>query len=98
MNRDCFKDIKTGEVYRKITKPMAKKLFLKGKRIAVYPAKANPMSSWNYPPYVINRADREDMVADEEGMANMFEDICNSFSYYNCNQEMGKTLKYYEVI
>lgn len=98
MNRETFRDIRTKETFRQVTKPTAKKLFLAGGRIAIYPSKANPMSTWNYPPFILNHRDKEEMVVDETGMANIFEDTCNSYSYYNCNQEIGKTLKFFEVI
>ncbi|MGE6227610.1 hypothetical protein [Paenibacillus chitinolyticus] len=44
---------------------------------------------------------REDLKPINEGRENMpqteFESYCNSFSYYNCNNEMGKRIHFYRT-
>lgn len=78
----------------RVSRATAKKLFLAGKRIALFPANANVNSLWNIPT-ILSRKDKEKFVEDEIGMANIFEDTCNSYQYYNCNNHMGKYPKFF---
>lgn len=97
MRPERFVDVKTGEEYVRVTKPTAKRLFMQGERVAIYPCLANPMSTWFYPPQVLCRKGQEEFVTDEIGMANRFEELCKSFEYYNCSKETGTRVIFFSI-
>ena len=83
--------------YTRISKAAARKAYIAGERIAMFPCKANPASPWNQP-YILNRASRESFVIDEIGLVNDFNGLVNSFEYYNCQYaEMGKYAAFYRI-
>ena len=79
-----------GRVFTRVSKATAKRAFMDGFSIAFYPSNLRPVAPF-YPGYITNREMREDYVIDEIGMANDFENLLNSFMYYNCTtNETGK--------
>ncbi len=69
--------------YRKVTKPMARKLYEEGKSILMCACKLNPASEWGTYSIISNK----DEVS--------FDRAVNAFTYYNCNSETGSYPHYY---
>lgn len=63
-------------------KTQARKLYAQGTQLYFLPSKANPLSSWWYPP-ISFPAERD------------FDAAYNEVVYYNCNKETGRYLKFY---
>ena len=83
--------------YTRISKATARKLFLDGKTIAIVPCKCDPDNKF-FPAFTANRRDKEEFVIDEIGMKNYFDNMVNSFEYYNCQyNETGKYAAFYTV-
>ena len=68
----------------KYTKSQAKKLLESGKEVIICASKISPYSRFAY---------KVSLQGDET-----FESFCNSFKYYNCTKETGKTICFYESI
>ena len=68
--------------WRRVSKPMARKLFDMGKKLILAPCKANPLSPWGIG-VTISKKDES------------FDKVCNSFEYYNCGGELGKYAAFY---
>ena len=58
-----------------ISRPKAKKMFESGKRVFIHPCNMNVSNMWQSPFEIDRSVD--------------FEKYCNSFSYYNCDNERG---------
>ena len=84
-----------GTTYRQITKRTAKKLYLQGFPVVLCPCNLRPFTMWHCE-HVIKKADRAQFVTDEIGAANDFDNLVNSFEWYNCqNSETGKYTAFY---
>ena len=80
---------RTGTHYRRITKSNAKKLYADGHTLIIAPVYANMNSPWHL--WAIMQYNGKD--GDTPGQS--FERVVNSFTYYNCNAELGRYPKYY---
>lgn len=68
--------------YRKVTKPMAHKLYKEGRIIILVPCKCGVDSSLS-------------CEISFQGSLDDFDRTVNSFVYYNCNHETGRYVHYY---
>jgi hypothetical protein len=73
---------------KKITNVEALSRFNNGKPFVMVASKCSPSSMFalQLTPYLIKNMKRE---------GNDFKKLCNSFSYYNCNEELGETIHFY---
>lgn len=72
-----------GMQYKRVTKPVARKIFNSGKNVLLCPCNLRPGSPWNHGA----------TVNCESG--NSFNQITNSFEYYNCNAIAGYYAAFY---
>ena len=72
--------------YTLITKAQARKLFHSGYTIYTLPNNLNPYNKW-VTPYAFDKTTTED-----------FDQFLNSYSYYNCNSETGRSLRFYKEV
>ena len=75
----------------KITKAEAKKIFQSGKKITLNPSKMRLDGMWSMA-VTTNKAEYEKSEGSDKG----FEELCNSFQYYNCSAETGKVIHFYK--
>jgi len=75
----------------KITKVEAKKRYEKGLSIVLNPSKMRLNGPWAMAKEV-SKKDLDTKISD----APEFDAMCNSFSYYNCTKETGKTIHFYK--
>lgn len=71
---------------KKITKSAAKKAYNDGKTIFLIASKMRLNSPWSSP-MSYNSKTMKDVSS--------FDSLVNSFSYYNCSNETGKTVHFY---
>lgn len=90
-----------GETFERVTRPSALKAFLAGGSVYLFPINANPTTPWfaggcqfSYG-YPISYETRKEFFIDRIGAKNDFNSCVNSFMYYNCNAELGKTVKFF---
>ena len=75
--------------FTRISKAAARKLYNENKAIYLCPVKLSPVNIWRSAAQV-----RKDCMIDY--IDNSFENICNHFSFYNCNyNETGKYIAFY---
>lgn len=88
MNKYEFTD--NNRVFMRVSKAVAKKAFIAGFAIAFCPSNLRPGAPW-HPEYITDREMRSDYITDDIGAANDFQNLLNSFEYYNCTtNETGK--------
>lgn len=88
MNKYEFES--NGRIFTRVSKAAAKRAFIDGFTIAFCPSNLRPMTMW-HPEYIFNRETRGEYIADETGAENDFNNLLNSFEYYNCtNTETGR--------
>lgn len=77
-------------MYKKVTKPIARKLFNEGVDIYLLPCKVSETSltgkGFIISPCIISKSEEGD---------NQFDRVVNYFEHYNCNNEMGYYAHYY---
>ena len=74
--------------YTRITKAAARKLYNENKAIYLCPVKLSPVNIWQGAMEI-----RKDCIIE---LNNSFDNICNHFSFYNCNyNETGKYIAFY---
>ena len=84
-----------GKTYSRINKASARKQYLQGKTIFLLPCNFRFDSPW-YSAFPANRKNAEQFTVDETGINNYFNQIVNSFEYYNCTcRETGKYAAFY---
>lgn len=89
-----FKD-NAGRRYARIDRRAAKKAYIEGKTIYLCASNLRPFTMWHCE-CAIDRTARADFIQDDTGAANDFENMCNSFAYYNCvNTETGRRINFY---
>ena len=76
--------------YKRVTRLMAKKGYIEGRRIIISASHIRPFNFMGIGYAELLRSEREKYVIDEIGVANDFDELVNSFSYYNCSTETGK--------
>ena len=81
-----------GRTYNRISKTSARSAYMGGSTVIICPCNLRPTQYANR----INRKYREQFVIDEIGAKNDFNNLVNSFEYYNCqNSETGKYAAFY---
>lgn len=81
-----------GRTYKRISKTAARSAYMGGSTVIICPCNLRPTQY----AHRINRKDREQFVIDEIGVKNDFNNLVNSFEYYNCtNAETGKYTAFY---
>ena len=78
----------------KINKSKARKLYNSGKTIAVLPSKMPVNNVWMNPMFMT----KENIESNPHFDGSNFDQIINSYEYYNCNNQLGKVCAYYQVI
>ena len=86
MNR--YKFTNRRGTFTRVSKMTAKKAYINGFAIALCPCKLRPGAPWNAET-IIDRETRGG-VTDDISAENDFENLLNSFSYYNCRSDTGK--------
>ena len=79
--------------YKKITKPIARKLFNSGYDIFLLPSKVNAFMVFdrNYKGFIVPVV----ISYKEDRGENQFDRTVSEFEYYNCNSEMGYYAHYF---
>ena len=81
-----------GHTYKRISKQAARSAYKNGSTVVICPCNLRPTQYSRG----LNRRDREQFVIDEIGVLNDFNNLVNSFEYYNCaNGETGKYAAFY---
>ena len=81
-----------GHTYKRISKKAARAAYKNGITVSICPCNLRPTQCTHR----INRQGREQFVFDEIGVMNDFNNLLNSFEYYNCvNSETGKYSAFY---
>lgn len=81
--------------FERISKKTARAAYINGLSVVACPVNLRPGKPY-HPETVLNRKNREQFTVDEIGVKNDFENIINSFEYYNCtNSETGKYTAFY---
>lgn len=85
-----------GRTFKRINKKDARTAYKNGLTVILSPVNMHPFNSWSGYPYIVNRKDRSQFVADETGIINDFNNLVNSFEFYNCpNSETGRYTAFY---
>ena len=82
-----FTGIYLGETIKlkQVSKPNAKKLFNQGTPVLIQSSNFHPLGVWSQ------------AVELDEAVTN-FDQFVNSFKYYNCSNESGKYVTYYQKL
>jgi len=91
MNKFTVSDKYTGEQFEHAHKATARKAYNEGKTIAIDSCKMRPFNVW-CTTMVVNKNDTEDHCVSDEAD---FDNLVNSFEYYNCNSETGRRAAFY---
>ena len=84
-----------GKTYRQITKATARKMFCKGKTIYMYPSKLLPFNNPWGNAFAVNIDKLEEYERTHYEPKHNFETLVNACTYYNCNAETGRYLRFY---
>ena len=84
-----------GCTFERVNKKAARAAYKSGLTVIICPCNLRPFTPWHNE-YRMNRKDRAQFVVDEIGVANDFNNLVNSFEYYNCiNSKTGKYSAFY---
>lgn len=84
-----------GYTFKRINKNTARRAYMNGLTVVICPCNLRPFTPWHNE-HDINRRSREQFVIDEIGVKNDFNNLVNSFEYYNCiNTETGRYTAFY---
>lgn len=84
-----------GVHYERVNKTAARKAYVAGIDVVLCAVKLSPFSAWGTGNR-INRKYREDFYIDDTSAKNDFDNLVNSFEFYNCNyNETGYYCAYY---
>jgi len=84
-----------GFTFQRVNKNYARRAYKNGLTVIICPCNLRPFTMW-HPEQDINLKSREPFIIDEIGIVNDFNNLVNSFEYYNCpNSETGKYAAYY---
>ena len=72
-----------GKLYKRVSKPMARKAYNNGKEILLCPCKLSPDGIWRVSVTVSNKS------------GETFDHSSNAYEYYNCNAEAGYYASFY---
>lgn len=76
--------LRDGEIYTRVNKTKAKKLYNEGYNILVMPCNYGQLNNlWTIDVEINNRSNKD------------FNNVINEFIYYNCNNEVGKYPNFY---
>lgn len=93
MNKYTFTN--KGFTFERINKKEARTAYVNGLTVLVCPANLHPFSAWGVATQW-NRKDRAQFVIDEIGVKNDFNNLVNSFEYYNCTTaQAGRYAAFY---
>ena len=73
-----------GTRYTRINKTAARNAYVNGVTVVLCPVKLSPFTAWNTS-HQVNREYREEYCINEMGVKNDFDNLVNSFEYYNCS-------------
>ena len=95
MNKYTFINDTDKKEYTRISKSAARAAYIAGKTVILCPCNLRPFGPW-HPETNINRARHTEYITDEISVKNLFNNLVNSFEYYNCsNTETGKYTAFY---
>jgi len=81
--------------FERIDKTTARKAYINGLSVVACPVNKRPGKPY-HPETVQNRKNREQFTADEIGVKNDFDNLINSFEFYNCtSSETGRYTAFY---
>lgn len=81
--------------FERIDKTTARKAYINGLSVVACPVNLRPGKPY-HPETVLNRKNREQFTADEIGVKNDFDNLINSFEFYNCtSSETGRYTAFY---
>lgn len=84
-----------GFTFERIDRATARRAYINGLSVVACPVNLRPGEPY-HPETVLNRKNREQFTADEIGVKNDFNNLINSFEYYNCiNSETGRYTAFY---
>lgn len=84
-----------GFTFERIDRATARRAYINGLSVVACPVNLRPGRPY-HPETVLNRKNREHLTADEIGVKNDFNNLINSFEFYNCpNTETGKYTAFY---
>lgn len=83
-----------GYTFKRVNKKAARAAYINGLDIIITPCNLYPFGPWA-PGYRLNKRSREAFCLDDIGIKNDFENLLDSFIYYNCNAEAGYYPAYY---
>ena len=87
--------IENGFTFERIDRATARRAYISGLSVVACPVNLRPGRP-HHPETVLNRKNRERLTADEIGIKNDFNNLINSFEFYNCtNTETGKYTAFY---
>lgn len=90
MRFEYFKNEKTGTLYVRVNKKIARTAFNCGSCVIITPVNVNP-NFWHGLLVHYCNIDYDDIF----GVVGQFERVCNAIEYYNCSNELGHYLKYF---
>lgn len=101
MNKYTGKDA-NGILWERISKQEAFKRLSSGDVVGVLPSNMNLCNIWNIPNEwnMKNIIDLHSYSWEDKKPDNKicFERACNSYKYYNCNNETGRTIAFYKIL
>lgn len=77
-----------GFTFKRINKAAARRAYINGLDVIITPCNLRPFGTWAAG-FRLNKRSREAFVLDRTGLINDFENLLNSFMYYNCSREAG---------
>lgn len=77
----------SGHWFKRVSLIEARKNFEAGNDVLLLPVNVRPDNAWTQPFCVCKDFDSCDGYT--------FSDIVNTYAYYNCNSELGRTVKYF---
>lgn len=93
MNKLYFTN--NGFTFKRIDKKQARRAYINGLTVLLSPCNLHPFGVWNTATPA-NRRTREQYTADEIGVKNDFNNLVNSFEFYNCRDtQTGKYTAFY---
>ena len=85
----------SGFTFKRIPKNEARRAYINGLSVVICPVNLRPFTPWHCE-HVLNRRSREHFTLDEIGVKNDFNNLIDSFEYYNCRDtETGKYTAFY---
>lgn len=81
--------------FKRVNKATARRAYINGLTVVFCPVNLRPFGAWS-PETYHNKKSREAFTLDAAGVRNDFNNLVNSFEFYNCpNSETGKYTAFY---